>query len=365
MYIYQNKDWPNFKWDSDKLLPILGEVRNLQGKIVGSMESLGFELREEANLKTLTLDVIKSTEIEGEKLDQEQVRSSLARRLGMEIPDMVYSERDVDGVVEMMLDATQKFELPLSQERLNNWHYSLFPTGRSGMYKVTVGGLRKDSTGPMQVVSGAMGKEKIHFEAPSASILEEELNMFLDWTNSNVAIDSVLKAGIAHLWYITLHPYEDGNGRMSRAVTDMLLTRADGIKLRYYSMSSQIRIERKEYYEILEQVQNGSLNITDWLEWFLNCLKRAIESSYNTLEKVIYKHSFWTKHSASIKNKRQKQLLNMLLDGFAGKLNTSKWAKIAKCSTDTALRDIQDLLRKEILVKEIGGGRNTSYKIRN
>ena len=365
MYIYQNKDWPNFKWDSDKLLPILGEVRNLQGKIVGSMESLGFELREEANLKTLTLDVIKSTEIEGEKLDQEQVRSSLARRLGMEIPDMVYSEREVDGVVEMMLDAIQKFELPLSKERLNNWHFSLFPTGRSGMYKVTVGKLRDDSTGPMQVVSGAMGKEKIHYEAPSASILEEELNMFLDWTNSNVAMDSVLKAGIAHLWYITLHPYEDGNGRMSRALTDMLLTRADGIKLRYYSMSSQIRIERKEYYEILEQVQKGSLNITDWLEWFLNCLKRAIESSYNTLEKVIYKHSFWTKHSASIKNKRQKQLLNMLLDGFTGKLNTSKWAKIAKCSTDTALRDIQDLLRKEILVKEIGGGRNTSYKIRD
>ena len=365
MYIYQNVDWPNFKWDSDKLLPILGEVRNLQGKIVGSMESLGFELREEANLKTLTLDVIKSTEIEGEKLDQEQVRSSLARRLGMEIPDMVYSERDVDGVVEMMLDATQKFELPLSQERLNNWHFSLFPTGRSGMYKVTVGKLRDDSTGPMQVVSGAMGKEKIHYEAPSAGILEEELNLFLDWANSNVAMDSVLKAGIAHLWYLTLHPYEDGNGRMSRALTDMLLTRADGIKLRYYSMSSQIRIERKEYYEILEQVQKGSLNITDWLEWFLNCLKRAIESSYNTLENVIYKHSFWTKHSASIKNKRQKQLLNMLLDGFTGKLNTSKWAKIAKCSTDTALRDIQDLLRKEILVKEIGGGRNTSYKIRD
>lgn len=364
MFIYQRKDWPNLKWNSEKLLPLLGEVRSIQGKIVGSMESLGFELREEANLKTLTLDVTKSTEIEGEILNIDQVKSSLAKRLGMEIPNMVFSGRDVDGVVDMMFDATQNFDKPLLKERLDDWHSSLFPTGRSGMYKIIVGQLRDDSKGPMQVVSGAIGKETIHFQAPSAKILEGELNSFLDWININTSIDPVLKAGIAHLWYITLHPYEDGNGRMTRAITDMLLARADGIKQRYYSMSAQIRIERKEYYEILEQAQKGKLDITNWLEWFLSCLKRAIESSYDILEKVIYKHNFWTKNSTAIKNDRQKLLLNKLMDGFIGKLNTSKWAKIAKCSTDTALRDIQDLLKKDILEQEPGGGRNTSYKIR-
>ncbi len=363
-YIYQKSDWPNFVWDSDRLLKPLGEVRALQGKLLGHMESLGFELREEANLQTLTLEIIKSTEIEGEVLNPEQVRSSLAKRLGVDIKDSVYSQRNVDGVVDMMLDALQKYQQPLTRERLNDWHFSLFPTGRSGMYSILVGDIRDDSTGPMQVVSGALGKEKIHFQAPPAAVLEKQLKQFLDWLNHHEDIDPILKAGIAHLWYVTLHPYEDGNGRMTRAITEMLLARADGLEQRFYSMSSQIRIERKAYYEILEKSQQGTIDITPWLTWFLNCLKNAIEASYETLNNVIFKHQFWNKFASEIKNERQKLLVNKLMDGFEGKLNTSKWAKIAKCSTDTALRDIQDLLEKGILEKELGGGRNTSYRLK-
>lgn len=360
-YIYQYNDWPNFTWDSDKLLPLLGKTRNLQGKLIGSMESLGFELKNEANLETLTLDVLKSTEIEGEILDADQVRSSLARRLGMDVSGLVYSGRDVDGVVNMMLDAVHNYSNPLTLERLKEWHYSLFPTGRSGPYEIIVGDMRDDSTGPMQVVSGALGKEKLHFQAPESDALPNEIELFLDWFNNENDLDPVLKSGIAHLWFVTLHPFEDGNGRMTRALTDMLLTRADGISQRYYSMSAQIRIERKEYYNILEKTQQGNLNITLWLEWFLNCIYRAVRSSEIVLEKVLFKHKFWTKYAEIINNDRQKKVLNMLLDNFKGKLNTSKWAKINKCSTDTALRDIQNLLEKNILEKEPGGGRSTSY----
>ena len=360
-YIYQYNDWPNFTWDSDKLLPLLGKTRNLQGKLIGSMESLGFELKNEANLETLTLDVLKSTEIEGEILDADQVRSSLARRLGMDVSGLVYSGRDVDGVVNMMLDAVHNYSNPLTLERLKEWHYSLFPTGRSGPYEIIVGDMRDDSTGPMQVVSGALGKEKVHFQAPESDALPNEIELFLDWFNNENDLDPVLKSGIAHLWFVTLHPFEDGNGRMTRALTDMLLTRADGISQRYYSMSSQIRIERKEYYNILEKTQQGNLNITLWLEWFLNCIYTAVRSSEIVLEKVLFKHKFWTKYAEIINNDRQKKVLNMLLDNFKGKLNTSKWAKINKCSTDTALRDIQNLLEKNILEKEPGGGRSTSY----
>lgn len=363
-YIHQKADWPNFKWENKTILNLLGEVRNLQGKVVGKMETLGFQLKNEAVLKTLTLDVIKSTEIEGEILNLEQVRSSLARRLGMEIENSIYSERNVDGVVDMLIDASQNYDLPLTKDRLLNWHFSLFPTGRSGMDKIIVGNWRKDTTGAMQVVSGAMGKEKVHFEAPNSILIEKEIIAFLNWFNSKNDIDPVIKAGIAHLWFFTIHPFEDGNGRISRALTDLLLARADGIPQRYYSMSSQIKIERKQYYTILKKTQQGNLDITNWLHWFLSCLLNALKSSETILEKVLYKHRFWNKYAIEVQNSRQKIMLNKLLDGFTGKLTTSKWAKINKCSADTALRDIQDLIKKGILKKELAGGRSTCYELK-
>jgi len=362
-YIYQQDDWPHFTWDSDKLLAPLGKVRNQQGKIIGKMESLGFELKSEAVLETLTSDVVKSSEIEGEILSREQVRSSIARRLGMDISGLVFSDRDVDGVVDMMLDATRGFEKPLTAERLSDWHCALFPTGRSGMHKITAGRWRDDLGCPMQVVSGVLGKEKVHYQAPDADKIEKEMDVFTDWFNNEHRPDPVIKAGLAHLWFITLHPFEDGNGRIARALTDMLLARGDGISQRFYSMSSQIRSERKEYYKILERSQKGGLDVTAWLSWFLNCLSDALNASGQTLAKVICKHRFWNKNAANIQNHRQKLLLDKLLDRFEGKLTTSKWAKIAKCSSDTALRDIRDLMRKQILQKEPGGGRNTSYKL--
>ena len=363
IYIYQQDNWPDFFWDNKELLFLLGKVRNIQGSLVGKMEALGFELRNEAVLETLTLDVLKSTEIEGEILNPEQVRSSLARRLGMDISGLVHSERNVDGVVDMMLDATQDFKKELTKERLFDWHYSLFPTGRSGMYKIIVGNWRDDSTGPMQVVSGAVGKEKVHYQAPDADKLEKEIKIFLNWFNADNKLDPVIKAGLAHLWFVTLHPFEDGNGRITRALTDMLLARADGISQRYYSMSSQILKESKGYYSILEKSQKGKLNVTEWLKWFLNCLLSALNTSSETLAKVIYKHHFWNKHATNIQNERQKLILNKMLDGFKGKLTTSKWAKICKCSPDTALRDIQDLINKQILRKTGEGGRSTNYEL--
>lgn len=363
IYIYEDKDWPNFKWDSELLLPLLGKVRNQQGKLIGKMESLGFELKNEAVLDTLTLDVLNSSEIEGELLNPDQVRSSIARRLGMNIAGLVPSDRDVDGVVEMMLDATQNFSQTITKERLFGWHSSLFPSGRSGMYKIIVGNWRDDSTGPMQVVSGALGKEKVHYQAPNASELEKEMDSFLEWINNNNIQEPVIKAGIAHLWFVTLHPFEDGNGRIARAITDMLLARADGIPQRFYSMSSQIRTERKAYYNTLEKTQKGSMNVTNWLEWFLKCLLDALDSSNYKLEKVIYKHKFWNRNSSKLQNERQKLILNKLLDGFDGTLTSSKWAKISKCSADTALRDIQDLINKGILKKSASGGRSTSYEL--
>jgi Fic family protein len=362
IYICENKDWPNFKWDSELLMPLLGKVRNHQGKLIGKMESLGFELKNEAVLDTLTLDVLKSSEIEGEILNPEQVRSSIARRLGLNIAGLVPSDRDVDGVVEMMLDATQNFNQLLTKDRLFDWHSALFPTGRSGMYKIIVGNWRDDSTGPMQVVSGALGKEKVHYQAPDASDLEKEMNSFLEWINNNIQ-EPVIKAGIAHLWFVSLHPFEDGNGRIARALTDMLLARTDGIPQRFYSMSSQIRTERKAYYDILEKTQKGSMDVTNWLEWFLKCLLDALYSSDNNLEKVIYKHKFWNRNSTKLQNERQKLLLNKLIDGFEGALTSSKWAKISKCSADTALRDIQDLINKGILKKSASGGRSTNYEL--
>jgi Fic family protein len=361
IYIYQRKNWTGFTWDSDVLMPKLGIVRYMQGKLSGKMEALGFSLREEAVLETFTTDVLKSSEIEGELLQPEQVRSSIARKLGMDISGLVRSDRHVDGVVEMMMDATQNYNQPLSQKRLFAWHVSLFPAGKSGMHKIVVGKWRNDANGPMQVVSGALGKERVHYQAPDAEIVNAEMNQFIKWFNSKQAIDPVLKAAIAHLWFVTIHPFEDGNGRMARTITDMQLARADENNQRFYSMSAQIRLERNKYYDILEQTQKGTLDITIWLSWFLDCLISALTATEKILHDVLAKAHFREKHSATALNERQHKMLNKLLDGFDGKLTSVKWAKINKCSADTALRDIQDLMKKSILLKVPAGGRSTNY----
>lgn len=363
-YIYQRPNWPNFTWDNEHLLVMLGQVRNMQGRLLGRMENLGFELRDEATLSTLTIDVLKSSEIEGEVLQPDQVRSSVARQLGMDVAGLVPSDRHVDGVVEMLLDATQHYLKPLSVARLFDWHAALFPTGRSGMHVIEVGQWRTDSTGPMQVVSGAMGKERVHFQAPAAKVLKAEMKLFVDWFNKEKSLDPVVKAGLAHLWFVTVHPFDDGNGRIARALTDMLLARSDFSPQRFYSMSAQIRVERKGYYDTLEKTQQGSLDVTDWLEWFLTCLMRSLQATDTTLSTVLSKAEFWKKHKDTLFNDRQKLLLNKLFNNFDGKLTSSKWAKIAKCSADTALRDIQDLIVKGVLEKEEAGGRSTGYVVK-
>lgn len=363
MYIHEYQNWTDFTWDNKKVMMKLGEARNLQGKLLGKMESLGFDLQNEAVLNTLTLDITKSSEIEGEILDIQQVRSSIARKLGIDMPGIVYTERHIDGIVEMMLDATQNYFKPLTKDRLFGWHAALFPSGWSNLYKITVADWRKDTTGPMQVVSGPMGKEKVHFEAPNSDRIEAEMAKFLSWVENENETDLVLKSAIAHLWFVTIHPFDDGNGRITRAITDMILARSDKSNKRFYSMSSQIRIERKLYYENLEKTQKGNSDITTWILWFLQCLINAIQSTEITLSKVLYKAEFWKLHAATILNERQQNMMNRLLDGFEGKLTTSKWAKINKCSQDTALRDIQDLMMKNILQKETSGGRSTNYEL--
>lgn len=361
MFVYQKQDWSDFKWDSDKIVPLLGNVRHLQGKLLGQMESLGFSLKEEAVLTMLTLDVLKSTEIEGEILNKDQVRSSIACKLGITVNGIVASSWNVDGVVEMMLDATQHYDSPLTKKRLLGWHAALFPTGYSGMYKIEVGKYR---TGDMQVVSGAMSKEKIHYEAPKPNLVESEMVNFLDWLNNgHISIDPVLKAAIAHFWFITIHPFDDGNGRIARAITDMLLARSDNTSQRFYSVSNQVLEERKVYYDILEKTQRGDGDITNWLLWFLSCLERALINTEKILESTIVKAKFWEQYSQTSLNNRQRIMLNKLLDGFDGKLTSSKWAKITKTSSDTALRDIQDLISKGILQKEAQGGRSTNYEL--
>jgi Fic family protein len=361
-YIYQKAAWPDFTWNSDDFLELLSEARNLQGRLFGKMETLGFDLKNEAFLDTMTLDVLKSSEIEGEFLNTEQVRSSIARRLGMEIAGAMESDRHVEGVVEMMLDATQNCFEPLNAERLFDWHAALFPTGRSGMYKINVANWRKDTSGPMQVVSGALGKEKVHFQAPDSDLIEEEMTRFIDWFNTQ-QMELVVKAAVAHLWFVTIHPFEDGNGRITRALTDMLLAQSDKSNQRFYSMSAQIQLERKQYYEMLEKTQKGNLDITDWIVWFLNCLIKALKSTDSVLTRVLFKAEFWQKHLDTPINERQRKLLNKLMDGFDGKLTSSKWAKIAKCSKDSAVRDINDLIDKGILQKEAAGGRSTNYEL--
>lgn len=330
---------------------------------MGKMETLGFELRDEALLETLTLDVLKSAEIEGEHFDVEQVRSSIAQRLGMEFAGTIPSDRHVDGMVDMMIDATRNCFDPLTKERLFDWHAALFPTGRSGMFKITVADWRKDASGKMQVVSGAAGREQVHFQAPDADVLAEEMERFLQWFNEESKVDLVIKAAIAHLWFVTIHPFQDGNGRITRALTDMLLAQSDKSTQRFYSMSAQIRIERKAYYTVLEKTQKGDLDITEWLKWFLDCLINTLHATEKMLERVLVKADFWNKHSKTIINDRQNKVLNKLLDGFEGKLTSVKWAKLAKCSKDTAVRDINDLISKDILQKEPAGGRSTSYEL--
>jgi Fic family protein len=363
-YIHQHPNWLKFEWDQHGLATQLAAVRHRQGRLIGRMQALGFPLREEAVLQTLTEDVLKSSEIEGEILDRDQVRSSIARRLGMDTAALPAADRDVEGVVEMMLDATQKYKEDLTQDRLFGWHASLLPTGRSGMRKIVVGAWRDGKSGPMQVVSGPDGRERVHYEAPVAGRLDAEMRAFLDWFNSADEIDLVLKAALAHLWFVTIHPFEDGNGRIARAIADMSLARSEESTQRFYSMSAQIRLERDAYYGILESTQKGDLDITRWIEWFLECLDRAFDGAENTLAAVFRKAEFWKNHTAAPLNLRQRDILNRLLDGFDGKLTSSKWATIEKCSPDTALRDIQDLLDQSILAKE-GGGRSTSYSLAN
>jgi len=362
-YIHELPDWPKFRWDQNRLADRLAAVRHRQGRLIGRMEALGFPLRSEATLENLTQEVLKSSEIEGEILDREQVRSSIARRLGMDIGGLTAADRHVEGVVEMMLDATEKYSEPLTTERLFGWHAAMFPTGRSGMKRITVGGWRDDASGPMQVVSGPIGRERVHYEAPPAHRLAAEMKAFLDWFNGEAAIDPVLKAAVAHLWFVTIHPFNDGNGRIARTIADMALARSEGTAQRFYSMSAQIRQERNAYYDILERTQKGDLDITSWLEWFLGCLDRAFDGAESTLSNVFKKARFWEKHAGAAFNDRQRDMLNRLLNGFEGKLTTSKWAQIAKCSQDTALRDIDDLVARGILRKEPAGGRSTSYSL--
>jgi len=359
-YIYQYDNWPHFTWDEQEIQVILGKVRHLQGKLLGQMSAVGFSLKKETVLATLTLDVLKSSEIEGETLNYEQIRSSIARRLGIEYAGMVNVDRNIDGVVEMMLDATQNYNQPLNAERLFGWQAALFPAGRSGMHKIDTGCYR---TGEMQVVSGAMGKEKVHYQAPAPDKVASEMKLFLDWFNNETKIDPVLKAAIAHFWFVIIHPFDDGNGRISRAISDLLLARSDDSSQRFYSLSSQIMAEKKLYYSVLQQVQFCSGDITEWLVWFLNCLYHVLLATDESLQKVLHKADFWDRHKETELNSRQRLMLNKLLDGFDGKLKSSKWAKITKCSSDSALRDIKDLVGKGVLIQETSGGRSTNYEL--
>jgi Fic family protein len=363
MYIWEQTSWPDLSWDSGRLSTLLGQVSRDQGRLLGRMQGLGFELRREAQLNTLTEDVVRSSEIEGEKLDSDRVRSSIARHLGMEIGGLVATDRDVEGVVEMMLDATTNYAQSLTADRLFGWHAALFPTGRSGLQKITVGNWRPDSAGPMQVVSGPLGRQKVHYEAPPAARAGEEMERFLRWFEAPGDTDPLFVVGLAHVWFATIHPFDDGNGRIARAIADMALARSEGSPQRFYSMSAQIRRERNDYYTMLERTQKGSLDITSWQEWFLSCLRRAIEGSQDTLNSVLTKARFWERFAQQPLNARQVKLLNRLLDGFEGKLTTSKWAKLTKSSQDTAYRDILDLVERGALRKEPGGGRSTSYSL--
>ena len=364
MWIHEHKDWPRFTWDIETLAFKLADLRHRQGRLLGRMEGLDFELKREATLRTLTSDVVKSSAIEGENLDPKEVRSSIARRLGIDVAGPAPASRDVEGVVEMTLDAAQRFAEPLTKERLFSWHAALFPTGRSGMRRITVGAWRTADAGPMRVVSGYVGREKVHFEAPHADRLERETEAFIAWFENDGDADPVLRAGLAHFWFVTVHPFEDGNGRVTRAIADMALARADGTPDRFYSLSSQIESERKDYYDQLERRQHGTPDVTGWLEWFLDCLGRAVDGADVALNSVLFKARLWEKINREPVNERQRLIINrMLEDDFKGHMNTSKYARMAKCSTDTALRDIQELKARGILIQNPGRGRSTSYRL--
>ncbi len=360
-YFHQRNDWPNFNWDTGVLLPLVSKTRDLQGRLLGRMEAIGFELREEAVLETITEDVVKSSAIEGEQLNPEQVRSSVARRLGMDISGLPEASRDVEGVVEMTMDATQRYDAPFSKERLCDWHAALFPTGRSGMFKITVGDWRGDQQGPMQVVSGPMGKERVHYIAPEAAILENEMQQFIEWFNTDESMEPVIKSAIAHLWFVSIHPFDDGNGRIARAIADTLLARADRTTQRFYSITGQILKSKSAYYDVLESTQKGDMDITGWLVWYFERLLAALEHTNQTLSKVLVKANFWELHKHSQFNERQVEMINKLHGHFVGKLHSSKWAKMMKVHRDTARRDIQDLVQKGVLLESSEGGRSTNY----
>ena len=363
MYIWEQTSWPSLIWDEGALAVPLAAARHEQGRLLGKMEAVGFDLREEAMLQTLTQDVVKTSEIEGENLDTHQVRSSIARRLGIDIGALSPVDRNVEGIVDVMLDATGKYQEPVTADRLFDWHGALFPTGRSGLSKIRVGEWRDDASGPMQVISGAYGRERIHFSAPPADRVPGEMARFLDWLNAPSETDPVIKAAVAHFWFVTIHPFEDGNGRIARAIADLALARSEGTPHRYYSMSAQIQKERKAYYDLLEKTQKGDLEITAWILWFLASLRYAIQESETTVANVLGKARFWDRASQFALNERQIKILNRLLDGFEGKLTSSKWAKIADCSQDTAGRDISALVDLGLLRRGEGGGRNTHYEL--
>ncbi len=363
MWIHEEKDWPNFIWDDKALTLLLAEARHRQERLLGKMEALGFPVRQEASLNILTTDVVTSSAIEGERLDTDEVRSSIARRLGILLQNDKPVGRDVEGIVEMMLDATQDFDQALTEERLFDWHAALFPTGRSGMHRITVGAWRPAKAGPMQVVSGPIGHETVHYEAPEASRVDAEMTEFLSWFETESKLDPMLKAGIAHLWFVTIHPFEDGNGRITRAIADMALARADGTSNRFYSLSRQIEKERKAYYMQLERQQKGSVDITAWLLWFLDCVSHAIDNAKDTLSSILFKAELWNRINLAPVNERQRFIINRMLDNFKGYMTTSKYSKLAKCSSDTALRDIRELVARQILLQNPGGGRSTSYRL--
>jgi Fic family protein len=363
LYIWQAPDWPQWRYDLAVLARPLTEVSRAQGLLLGRLADVGAATRDQASLLALTDDVVKTSEIEGEHLNVASVRSSIARRLGVDIGALAPVDRHVEGVVEMVLDASSNCGQPVTDERLFGWHAALFPTGYSGMARIKVAAWRDDATGPMQVISGPVGRQKLHFEAPPADRLPSEIASFLYWLNTDSEVPPLLKAGLGHLWFVTLHPFDDGNGRIARAVGDLLLARADGTPQRFYSLSAQIQRDRKAYYEILERTQKGDMDVTDWLVWFLESLHRSLDQAHQTLDAVLTKARFWQRWAATPLNERQAKVLNRLLDGFDGKLTSSKWAAISKCSADTALRDINELLARGVLRKTAGGGRSTGYEL--